>query len=113
MSDQPRGNCLVMMVYGLLVIPAFALALLSVFVLDFPSAAEGWGAVVAWFVIFKLLGHGDQLASSHHPRSAMALPAPCAARLHHRPASATRVVKTGFTPIMSVNGLHNLRIRRL
>jgi hypothetical protein len=42
-----------MMVYGFLVIPAFALALLSVFVLDFPSAAEGWGAVVAWFVIFN------------------------------------------------------------
>ncbi len=42
-----------MMFYGLLVIPAFALAMLSLFILDAPWTAEGWGVVIAWFVILN------------------------------------------------------------
>jgi hypothetical protein len=52
MSNRPKGNRL-LMVYRLLVIPAFALAIFSVFVLDAPWTAEGWGVVVAWLVILN------------------------------------------------------------
>jgi hypothetical protein len=37
--------------YGLLAVPAFAVALFSLLILDAPWAAEGWGAALAWWVI--------------------------------------------------------------
>ncbi len=41
------------MLYGLLAVPAFAVAVLSLLILDAPWAAEGWGAALAWFVILN------------------------------------------------------------
>src|SRR4051794_16394969 len=49
-QDRPRGGRL-KVVYGLLAIPLFVLAMLSTLILDAPWAAKGWGAALAWFVI--------------------------------------------------------------
>jgi hypothetical protein len=39
--------------YGLLVIPAIFIAMMSSLILDAPWAEEGWGAIAAWFVILS------------------------------------------------------------
>jgi hypothetical protein len=49
-QDRLRGGRL-KVVYGLLAIPLFVLAMLSTLILDAPWAAKGWGAALAWFVI--------------------------------------------------------------